>query len=388
MEKILEDIRILDLTHVWYGPWCTLLLAEMGAEVIRIEPPWGAIDRIAEGALFGGISFTFHHFNLNKKDLTLNLKNKDGLKIFKKLVENSDIIVQNFSPGTMERLGLGYDVLKEINPKIIYAALSGFGQYGPYSSRGSYAPIAESMSSHTRLTGDGVDVNGPPILISQSYGDLGPGSLAAMSILGALRYRDKTGLGQMVDVAQFDCMVALNPAITGYLLSGLKLWELREKYPRMRGIRELMKTKDEGWIMLAVSNASAIDNLRNLFSEDDVSKEMVRNKVSNMNRDDAVELFVNADIPVAPVYQVDEVVKDPHINARNMFVKINHKKAGQIKVINFPVKFSKTPGEIKTAAPELGEHNIEILTELGYTEENIRELQRSGVISYAKHTHA
>jgi CoA:oxalate CoA-transferase len=388
MNKILDDIRILDLTHVWYGPWCTLLLAEMGAEVIRVEPPWGAIDRIAEGALFGGVSYTFHHFNLNKKDLTLNLKSQEGLKIFKKLVETSDIVVQNFSPGTMERLGLGYEVLTDINPNIIYAALSGFGQDGPYSSRGSYAPIAESMSSHTRLTGDGVDVNGPPILISQSYGDLGPGNLAAMSILAALRHRDKTGEGQMIDVAQFDCMVALSPAITGYFLSGLKLWELREKYPRMRGIRELMKTKDGGWIMLAVSTASAIDSLRALFNEDDVSKEIVRKKVANMNRDEAVAYFVDADIPVSPVYQVDEVVEDPHINARNMFVEINHKKAGKIKVVNFPVKFSKTPGEIQTAAPELGEHNVEILTGLGYTSEDIRDLQQSGVISYAQRARA
>jgi CoA:oxalate CoA-transferase len=388
LDKILEDIRVLDLTHVWYGPWATLLLAEMGAEVIRIEPPWGAIDRIAEGALFGGISYTFHHFNMNKKDLTLNLKSQEGLKIFKKLVETSDIVVQNFSPGTMERLGLGYDVLKEINPSIVYAALSGFGQYGPYSSRGSYAPIAESMSSHTRLTGDGVDVNGPPILISQSYGDLGPGSLAAMSILAALRYRDKTGKGQMVDVAQIDCMVALNPAITGYLLSGMKLWELRKKFPRMRGIRELMKTKDGGWIMLAVSTASSIDSLRAIFNEDEVSKEMVREKVANMDRDDAVQFFVDADIPVSPVYQVDEVVKDPHINARDMFVEIKHEKAGPIKVINFPIKFSETPGEIISAAPELGANNIEILTELGYTEEQIRELQKSGVISYAKSARA
>ena len=386
--KILDRVKVLDLTHVWFGPWCTLLLAEMGAEVIRIEPPWGAIDRLAEGALFGGRSYTFHHFNMNKKDLTLNLKTSEGLNIFKKLLKKSDVVIQNFRTGTMKKLGLDYDVLKEINPKIIYAALSGFGQYGPYSSRGSYAPIAESMSSHTRLTGDGVDVNGPPILISQSYGDLGPGSLAAMSILAALRYRDKTGHGQMVDVAQFDCMVALNPAITGYLLSGLKQWELREKYPRMRGIRELMKTKDGEWIMLAVSTASSIDSLRALFGEDEVSKEMVREKVADMNRDEAVEFFVNADIPVAPVYQVDEVVKDPHINARNMFVEVDHEKAGQIKVINFPVKFSKTPGEITSAAPELGEHNIEILTELGYTEENIRDLQQSGVISYDKRAHA
>ena len=123
--KLLDDVRVLDLTHVWFGPWCTMMMAEMGAEVIRVEPPWGAIDRIAEGALFGGASYTFHHLNLNKKDLTLDLKSQEGLELLKELVKVSDVVIQNFSPGTIERLGLGYEVLKELNPSIIYAALSG-----------------------------------------------------------------------------------------------------------------------------------------------------------------------------------------------------------------------------------------------------------------------
>jgi len=380
--KILEDVKVLDLTHVWFGPWCTLLLAEMGAEVIRIEPPWGAIDRLAEGALFGNRSYTFHHFNMNKKDLTLNLKTSEGLDIFKKLVNESDIVIQNFRPGTMEKLGLGYDVLKEINPKIIYAALSGFGQYGPYASRGSYAPIAEAMSGHTRLTGDGVDINGPPILISQSYGDLGPGSLAAMAILAALYHREKTGRGQMLDIAQLDCMVALNPALTGYLLSGLKLWELREKYQRATGFRELLKTRDENWVMLRVGTASAIDSLREIFNADDVTKEMIVEKVSEMTRDEAVDFFVESSIPAAPVYQVDEVVKDPHLLARDMIIEMDDPKIGKVKLINFPIKFSETPCEPETTAPELGQDNYEILSELGYSDELISELQRKGVISY------
>lgn len=218
MKMPLEDIRVLDLTHVWFGPWCTMMMADMGAEVIRVEPPWGAIDRLAEGALFGGASYTFHHLNLNKKDLTLNLKDPEGLAIFKELVKKSDVVVQNFSPGTMEDLGLGYDVLKELNPSVIYAALSGFGQYGPYREWRSYAMIAEAMSGHTMLTGENHDPKGPPIEMAQAYGDLGPGTMAVMSILMALRYRDKTGKGQMIDVAQLDCMVAYNTAITGYML--------------------------------------------------------------------------------------------------------------------------------------------------------------------------
>jgi crotonobetainyl-CoA:carnitine CoA-transferase CaiB-like acyl-CoA transferase len=179
--RILEDIRVLDLTQFWFGPYCTMMLADMGAEVIRVEPPWGSVDRLADAYIVGGSSYTFHQLNLNKKGLTLNLKTEEGLAVFKELVPTADIVVQNFRPGTMERLGLGYDVLEELNPRIIYAALSGFGQTGPYTARPSFAPIAEAMSGHSRLTGDGVDVNGPPIEMAQAVGDLAPGLYAAMA---------------------------------------------------------------------------------------------------------------------------------------------------------------------------------------------------------------
>jgi len=383
MMSMLEDVRVLDMTHVWFGPWTTMMLADMGAEVIRVEPPWGAIDRIAEGALFGGSSYTFHHLNLNKKDITLNLKSPEGLEIFKELVKVSDVVIQNMRPGAMERLGLGYDVLKALNPGVIYAALSGFGQTGPYSQRGSYAPISEAMSGHTRLTGDRLDPEGPPIGMAQAYGDLGPGTMAAMVIIAALRYRDRTGVGQMIDVAQFDCMVAYNTAITGYTLSGLRPWELRKKFPMGRGRGSgLTQTKDGGWIMLAGFNPRAMDNLAKLLGVEEVNRELILERVGEMDRDEAVEFFVKAGIPVGPVYHVDEVVEDPHLKARGMFIEIEHPRAGKMKVPNFPVKLSETPGVIKSAAPILGEHTREILTEiLGYSEERIEELVKKGVTS-------
>lgn len=382
MAKILEDIRVLDLSHVWFGPWCTMMLADLGAEVIRIEPPWGAIDRIAEGALFGGVGYTFHHFNLNKKGLTLNLKAQEGLGIFRELVKRSDVVVQNFSPGTMERLGLGYDVLKTLNPTIIYAALSGFGQDGPYAPRGSYASIAEAMSGHTRLTGDRADPEGPPMEIAQAYGDLGPATMAAMAIIAAIRYRDRTGVGQMIDVAQLDCMVAYNTAITGYTLSGMKPHELREKYPMGRGRASgLMKTRDGGWIRLAGYGPRHTDKLREILGVDEIDREQVEKMVAEMTRDEAVDFFVGSGIPVAPVYHVDEVIGDPHLSARGMFVEVEHPKAGSVKVPNFPIKLSETPGEIVSAAPLLGQHNREILTGiLAYTDDMVSELERTGII--------
>ncbi|MFW6109674.1 MAG: CaiB/BaiF CoA transferase family protein [archaeon] len=379
--KILEDIRVLDLTQFWFGPFCTMMLADFGAEVIRVEPPWGSVDRLADAYTVGGSSYTFHQLNLNKKGLTLNLKTKEGLRVFKELVPEADIIVQNFRPGTMERLGLGYDVLKELNPRIIYAALSGFGQTGPYRERPCFAPIAEAMSGHSRLTGDGVDPDGPPIEMAQAYGDLGPGLFAAMSIIAAIRHRDRTGIGQMIDVAQLDCMTSLNMAITGYTLSGMLLHEIKEKYPMARGFGGIFKTKD-GYIRLASFSPRLIDDLCEYMGVEEVTEDMIEEKVRDMTRDDAVEYFVEARVPVAPVYNVDDVVKDPHLIERDMFTTVEHKKAREIKVVNFPVKLSETPGEIRSASPVIGEHNEPILKDvLGYNDKQIEALKKAEAIS-------
>jgi CoA:oxalate CoA-transferase len=380
--KILEDIRVLDLTQFWFGPFCTMMLAEMGADVIRVEPPWGSVDRVADAALFGGVSYTFHHLNLNKRGLTLNLKTSEGLGVFKKLVEKSDVVVQNFRPGTMERLGLGYDVLKELKRDIIYAALSGFGQTGPYRERPCFAPIAEAMSGHSKLTGEEVDPDGPPIEMAQAYGDLGPALFAAMGIVAAIRHRDKTGQGQMIDVAQLDCMTALAPAITGYNMSGLLLWQLKEKYPVGRGFGGLFKTRDGKWVRVASFSPRLIDSLASHMGVEELNTQIIADKIDSMTRNEAVQYFVEASVPVAPVYNINEVPKDPHLIARNMFVELNHPNAGQIKVINFPVKFSETPGQVKSPSPTLGQNNKDILKNLlNYDDKKIKALIKADAIS-------
>jgi CoA:oxalate CoA-transferase len=379
--KILEDIRVLDLTQFWFGPFCTMMLADFGADVIRIEPPWGSPDRVADGYLVGGSSYTFHQLNLNKKDITLNLKTEKGLEIFKKMVPEADIVVQNFRPGTMERLGIGYDVLKELNPRIIYAALSGFGQTGPYSVRPCFAPIAEALSGHSRLTGDKVDPEGPPIEMAQAVGDLGPALFASMSILAALRYRDCTGLGQQIDVAQLDCMVALNMGVTGYIMSGLFPWELREKYPMGQGFGGLLRSKDGKYVRIASFSPRLVDDLREYMGVEEVTMEMLSSKVSEMTREEATEYFVKARVPVAPVYNMDDIIEDSHLREREMFTKVNHVIAGELEVIDFPVKFSETPVKVEMAAPALGQHTQEVLKSLlSYDKNEIDNLKEKGVI--------
>jgi crotonobetainyl-CoA:carnitine CoA-transferase CaiB-like acyl-CoA transferase len=382
MKKILEDIRILDLTHAWFGPYCTMLLAGLGAEVIKVEPPWGALGRMGPGAMVQGASTSFYALNLNKKDLAINLKSPEGLEIFKDLVKKTDIVIQNFLPGTMERMGLGYDVLKELNPGIIYAALSGFGQTGPYRSRPSFAPVAESMSGHIFQTGESADPEGPPLGMAGAYGDLGPALWAATSILAALRYRDKTGKGQMLDVAQADCMVSLNTvAVTSYNMLGMSMREYREKYPQARGgIGGITKTKD-GYIYIAGFRPRAIEKMKQELDLEDITSDTIKELVADMTNSDALEYLLGFGIPVAEIYSVKEVVKDPHLIDRGMFTEVEHPKAGTIKVTNFPVKFSETPGEIRTATPLLGQHNEEILsTIVGYTPEQIQKLKKQGII--------
>ncbi|MEM2996701.1 MAG: CaiB/BaiF CoA-transferase family protein [Candidatus Bathyarchaeia archaeon] len=391
MRGILGDIRVLDLTHVWFGPWCTLMLSELGAEVIKIEPPWGALDRIPEiGPMYWGASPTFHHFNLNKKDLAVNLKHPKGQEIFRRLVKISDVVVENFTPGTMEKLGLGYEELKEIRPDIIYASLSGFGQTGPYSARPSFAVIAESIAGFTRELGDRVDPNGPPINLVGYFGDLAPGTMAAMCIIAAIRYRDRTGKGQFIDVAQSDCMIAYNTSVTTYFLSGKneverrkEMEEIRKKADQMR-IGGIMKVKD-GWIQVAGMRARGIDVLKEKLGLEEISREVVERYVENMSREEAVRFFVEVGLPVAPVYYASEATRDPHILSRDLFVEVEHPKAGKLKVLNFPVKFSETPGRVLSAAPLLGQHNREILINLlGYNEEDVLQLEMEGVIASEK----
>ncbi len=378
MSELLKGIRILDLSHVYFGPYTTMILASMGAEVIKIEPTWGEMTRLYP-PMMNGEGSPFMYLNRCKKSLTLNLKDEKGKKIFFKLLEQADVVVENFKRGTMEKLGLGYGDLVKVKPDIVYAALSGFGLDGPYSKRPSFAPIAEAMSGWMRLTGDLIDPDGPPIRPAEYHGDLDPAVWAATSILAALMYRNRTGEGQLIDVAQLDCMIAMTGIpISNYFACGKLAWEIWRDRPTTGIVFGNFKASD-GYLYIAAEMAQ-VDRLKKVMGGEIESNADVQRWVSDKLVQDVVEKLVEADIPVAPIYQLDQVVCDPQVVARGMVTELNHPKAGAVRQPNFPVKFSKTPVALKPA-PTLGQHNDEILRDvLGYDAQVIAGLRKEGVI--------
>jgi CoA:oxalate CoA-transferase len=377
---MLDDVRILDFTHVYFGPYATMVMADMGADVIKIEPPWGEMTRMS-AELFGGISSTYHYLNRNKKSLALNMKDPKAFEIIKELVKKSDIIIENFKRGTLDKLGLSYEEAKKLNPSIIYACLSGFGLTGPYMERTSYAPIGESYSGWTRLTADNIEPGSKPIVPAAYHGDLDPGLYSVIACLGALRHRDKTGEGQLIDVSQLDVMLAQNGVqIAGYTLSG-KLPHERERIPGPRTWGNFM-CKDD-WVFIAADPqmhsrmmlAMGIDDLGEEGSE------VLENWLKDKTVDEVVEKFAAAGVPVAKVPNIAVAIEDPHVKARETIVELDHPAAGKVRVPGFPVKMEKTPPEYRIPAPQLGEHSVEILKGmLGYSDEQIEELRKSGTV--------
>jgi CoA:oxalate CoA-transferase len=379
LSDLLKDLRILDLTHVYFGPYTTMILGSMGADVIKIEPPWGEMARFYP-PLINGESSPFMFLNRCKRGMTINLKSGEGREIFFKLLEKSDVVIENFKRGTMDRLGFSYEELKKSKPDIIYAALSGFGLDGPYMNRPSFAPVASAMSGWMRITGDIIDPDGPPIRPAEWHGDLDPAMWAVVSILAALRHRDRTGEGQVVDVAQLDCMIThTGVPISNYLVSGRLPWEIWKDRPTSGIMFGNFKASD-GYVYIAAEGGQ-IDRLKAAIGQDLETNEDLNQWLKDKKVQFVVETLVEADVPVAPIYQIDAVVEDPQVRARGMIIELEHPKAGKTRQPNFPVKFSKTP-VVPKPAPMLGQHNDEILrTLLGYSEDNITALRQEGVIT-------
>jgi CoA:oxalate CoA-transferase len=397
MSGPLEGIRVLDLTQVLFGPFSTMMLADMGAEVIKIErPEIGDIAR-GNGPIVRGQSTYFLSLNRGKKSVTLNLASEQGVEIFLKLVETSDILVENFTPGTMEKLGLDYERVRQSNPRIIYVAGSGFGQNGPYATKPAFDIIVQAMGGVMSITGE---EGGPPIRPGVSYGDIAAGLFLCTATLAALQERHKSGKGQLIDISMLDCQVTVQEnAFVRYLNTGEVPRALGTRHPVITPF-QAFQTSD-GYIAVALRGGfkdqwplfcAAIDHVdliddprfkdgwsrtRNYPALAPILKDAMKTKTTR----EWVEALEQAGIPCGPVNTIDQVAADPQIAARNMIIDVSHPSAGEFKVVNSPFKFSRTPCTVERAAPDLGEHTREVLDKLlGLTDSEIASLKSRGVI--------
>jgi CoA:oxalate CoA-transferase len=398
MEKVLQGVRVLDLTRVLAGPYASMILGDLGADIIKIENPNGGDDARGFGPFVNGESIYFISLNRNKKSLSLNLKTEEGKEIFLKLVEDADIVLENFRPGTMEKLGLGYDELEKVNPSIIYAASSGFGHTGPYSQKAAYDLIVQAMGGIMSLTGD---PDGPPTRVGASIGDITSGLFTTIGILAALNKRKETGKGQKVDVAMLDCQVAiLENAIARFAVSGVSPKSTGNRHPSITPFA-VFKASD-GHVVVAAGNDHLWQKLCYTVGKEELAEdprfktngdrtnnwdslEPIMNEIiSKREVEDWLKTFEEAGIPASQINDVAKVVEHPQVKARDMIVYQDHPVAGRIMMPGIPIKLSKNPGSIETPAPLLGEHNEVILKKLGYTELEIKRLEEQGVIQNSK----
>lgn len=393
--KALEGIKVVDLSRILSGPFCTMLLADMGAEVIKIETPAGDDTRAWGPPFLSGESAYFLSVNRNKKSMVLNLKTELGKKVLLRMVEEADVVVENFRPGTLDRLGLGYEKLKETNPRIILASISGFGQTGPYAKKPGYDVIAQGMGGLMSVTGE---PGRAPVKVGYSIADVGSGMWAAFGIMNALWARQRTGVGQWVDASLLDTMLSWQTYISGnYFASGKNPQPMGGAHPNIVPY-QVFEAKD-GYFNLAVGNDSLWKTFCDKLGLDELKDhpDYATNPKRVENREKLVnhlqELFMEktvkewcglmdeAQVPAGPVYTMEEVYQDPHVLARDMLVEMEHPTAGMFKMTGIPVKLSDTPGTIETPPPLLGQHTLEVLQALGYSEEQIQILIDNGVVN-------
>ena len=396
MSLALEGIKILDLTRVLAGPFATMILADLGAEVIKIEVPLGGDDSRQYPPFQEGESAYFMSINRNKKSVTLNLKTEEGKAIFLQLLKKCDVLVENYRPGAMERLGLSYDSLKLEHPYLIYAAASGYGQTGPYSQRAAYDAVVQALGGVMSITSPEKD--GTPTRVGTSIGDITAGLYTAIGILAAVIERQRSGVGQMVDVAMLDCQVSiLENAVSRYLATGIVPRPIGNRHPSIVPF-EPFETLD-GHLMVAAGNDALWQKFCQAAGLDDLLTEVAftTNASRNKNYDQlrpriaAVMcqkttaawhmILDSAGVPNGPIQTIDMVISDPQVQARQMLIEVEHPSAGRVTVPGVPIKLSETPGSVRLPAPCLGQHTVEILTGwLGLSKEEIEGLRTRGVI--------
>jgi len=390
----LTGITVLDLTRVLAGPFCTMLLADMGADVIKVERPEGGDDSRAFGPFQKGESAYFMSINRGKRSMTLNLKHPKAKEIMKGLAKKSDVLVENFKPGVMAKLGLSYEHLREINPRLIYAASSGFGQTGPYSDRPAYDLIIQGMSGFMSITGPDA---AHPSKAGSSIADIFAGVFTAIGILAAINARHTTGKGQLVDVGMLDCMVAiLENAISRFLATGKSPQPIGNRHPSIAPFTTV--TTADGSMNIACGNDELWRKFCQLAGVPELGTDplfadnpgrvthwaglepLLNEAMAKKPTAEWLAILQKGGIPCGPINDVAHVMADPHVAARNMLIELTHPTAGLLKVPGLPIKFSETVPVIETPAPRLGEHTSVLLgSMLGLKEAEIAALKADGV---------
>ena len=397
----LEGIRVLDFTIMLAGPFATMMLGDCGAEVIKIERPGTGDNTRAIGPFSskdpdhqaGGV---FLSIGRNKKSITIDLKRPKGIEIVKELVKKSDVVLENFRPGVMDRLGLGYSELSRVNPRIVYTSISGFGQTGPYRERPSFDLIAQAMGGVMAMTGP---KGGAPCKVGPGIGDIWAASIAAYATMVALHSSNITGRGQHVDCAMYDSMIyMIERAVMMYSLAGIVSGRDGNAHP-LYAPYDCFETKDGKHVVVAGHWESQWQNLCRAMNRQDLLEDprfrtmwdraqnyehlrsIIETWIAARNREEIISMLIDYDVPVGPVNTVEDIFNCPQVNAREMLSEIHHPIVGQMKIVGVPIQFSETPARVRSAAPLLGEHTEEVLRNiLSLSDSEIQTMREEGVI--------
>jgi crotonobetainyl-CoA:carnitine CoA-transferase CaiB-like acyl-CoA transferase len=400
----LTGLKVIDLSHVMAGPTCAMLLADLGADVVKVEKIPGGDDarRMAPPAI-AGESAAFLIMNRNKRGIALNLKTEAGRTVLSRLLQGADVLIENYRPGTMERMGFGYEALHASNPRLIYCSISGFGRTGPYANRGGFDLVAQAMSGLMSITGEGPGC--PPVKLGAPVTDITAGILACVGILAALHSRASSGQGQMVDTSLFEAGI-----IHTYWQSAIAL--ATGKAPGPMGTGHPLNAPyqafpvADGWITVGAANqgnwlrllqaleapelgddprfANNAERMRNLPALNAALTPLFKHRSSA----EWLRRLEQAGVPAGPVLDVNQMHADPQTLAREMIVETTHPTAGRVKAIGLPIKFSDTPGGVRRAAPILGQHTREVLRDHGFSDTQIDQMAALGAIQMPDSTEA
>ena len=391
----LAGMRVIELAHIMAGPVCGLMLADMGAEVIKVEKMDGDDTRRTVPPALEGESAAYMMMNRGKRGISLNLKDPDGIAVLRRLLKGADALIENYRGGTMERLGIGYETLREEFPELVYCSLSGFGRTGPYADRAGFDLVAQGMSGLMSVTGEGP--GRPPMKCGPPVTDITAGILAAMGVLAAYSNRLRTGKGQAIDTSLFEAGIThtyWQSAIA--MATGIAPGPMGSAHP-LNAPYEAFETAD-GWITIGAANQTNWLRLLKAIGADTLAEDprfaLNRDRMANRQElaatlapifraHSSAEWLARLEaggVPAGPVLDVNAMHRDPQTQAREMVVEVDHPRVGRMKTLGLPVKFSDTPGRVHGPAPLLGEHSRAILAEAGYTADEINGLITRGVV--------